>query len=152
VPERIDNKGPDLEMVQRNGARENLMVLARELQALYDLGGAPVTSAGMRNEIELRSEVAVDAARKLIDFINRGTDPPSTDPVRIARARYDEHVLHLATLYMSIVESISGLIDSDVLDIRKLDDVRSGLRTIEVLTGELPQSAFVLVQPLRPVD
>ena len=151
VPDRIDPSGPDLDVVSRNSARQNMMALAAEVQALYDIGGTTTLSADLGEDIESRSETAADMARELLDFVNRGIAPLPADSVSLPEDRYQARSLELVTLYMDILEPTAELIFTDVLDLEKLDRVRSGLATIEALAEALPDSDFDVSLTHTPV-
>ena len=55
IRDRIESRGPDLEIVRRIEARENLMVLAGGLQALYDLGATTEHDPEFWRQLESRT-------------------------------------------------------------------------------------------------
>jgi hypothetical protein len=134
VPERIENEGPDLEVVWRRQARNNLLALAAGVQGLYDLGGSDTRDDAFRKELENGIEATSEAARGVLEFINRGADVVDSEPAIVPDESLDERLLHLVNLYLNVMEPAAELINGDILDIGKLEQVRAGLTRINHIT------------------
>lgn len=138
APTRVEDTGPDLEVVRRNAAWEDLLELANGLQALYDLGAQTERDADFIREVDDGAEKSAGAVRRVLEFINRDADPPEREAIELGNETFDERVLRLASIYLSILEPIAGLIGGDTLNLNHLAQARSGLAEIEALTLSLP--------------
>ena len=142
IPGRASARDQEPVIVGRNEAGSNMTALACQLQALYDIGGTSVLSATLTEEIESRSAALAEAVGFLLDFVNQATDPPVAEPVSIPEERYEDLVLRMVMLYLSLVDPLTESINGEVQDPEKLEQVRSGLSTMEALVAALPESEF----------
>jgi hypothetical protein len=155
IPGRAADRDQETPIYGRSEAGSNMMALACQLQALYDIGGASVPSAALTEEIESRSAALAQAVGFLLDFANQATEPPVAEPVSIPEERYGELVLRIVNLYLSLVDPLTESINlesinSDVQDLETLELVRSGLTTMEALVVALPDSEFTVSQSRAP--
>lgn len=133
-------RGPDLESVWRSRAREDLMALANGLQQLYDLGDTRERGEEFRKRVESGTGGPTQAVRRVLEFFNRGTEPPEVAPIDLPDEGFDLRVLRLVETYVSVLDPTAELILGDVLDLETLDQVREGLSEIEALLLALPAS------------
>ena len=83
----------------------------------------------MKDGVDLRGEA-------------HSSDPPVAEPVSIPEERYEDLVLRMVMLYLSLVDPLTESINGEVQDPEKLEQVRSGLSTMEALVAALPESEF----------
>ncbi len=124
-------------------ARESMVDLAGNLQALYDIGGrSEEPDADVLEEIQDRSEDLEEAAATLLDFVNRIRISEEDGAPSIPDEAYDRRTLRMVNTYLDLVDALTEFVNGEALEGEALDQLRSGLMRIEALTLALPGAEF----------
>ena len=124
-------------------ARESMVDLAGNLQALYDIGSrSEEPDADVLEEIQDRSEDLGEAVATLLDFVHRIQTPEEDGAPSIPDEAYDRRTLRMVNTYLDLVDPLTEFVNGEALEDEALDQLRSGLMRIEALTLALPGAEF----------
>ena len=84
----------------------------------------------------------MDAVSSLLGFVNQVRSSTEAEPFSNPEERYDARTLRLVNLYLGLVDPLTRFVNGDALNAEDLDQVQSGLTTIEALATSLPESEF----------
>ncbi len=127
----------------QNRARDSMVELAEQLQALYDIGGASEgPDDDVVEEIRDRSEDLAEAAGTLLEFVTQIRGGSEDDAPRVPDESYDRRTLRMVNAYLDMLEPLREFVNGEALEGEALDQLRSGLATIEALTLLLPETDF----------
>ncbi len=125
-------------------ARESMVDLAGNLQALYDIGSrSEEPDADVLEEIQERSEDLGEAVATLLDFVHRIQTPEEDGGApSIPDEAYDRRTLRMVNTYLDLVDPLTEFVNGEALEGEALDQLGSGLMRIEALTLALPGAEF----------
>lgn len=124
-------------------ARESMVDLAGNLQALYDIGGrSEEPDADVLEEIQERSEDLGEAVATLLDFVNRIRAQEEDAAPSIPDEAYDRRTLRMVNTYLDLVDPLTEFANGESLEGEALDQIGAGLMRIEALTLALPGTEF----------
>ena len=124
-------------------ARESMVDLAGNLQALYDIGGrSEEPDADVLEEIQERSEELAEAVENLLELVNRIRSQEEDAALSIPDEAYDRRTLRMVNTYLDLVDPLREFANGEALEDEALDQIGAGLMTIEALTLALPGTEF----------
>ena len=127
----------------QNRARDSMVEMAEQLQALYDIGGATEEADDdVLEEIRERSEDLAEAIGTLLEFVTQIRGGSEDDAPRVTDESYDRRTLRMVNTYLDLVDPLREFVNGEALEGEALDELRSGLATIEAMTLLLPATEF----------